>query len=416
MCSFILTTKELTHTEYNDVLQRRGPDYTNQVKYDRYQMTHHLLDVSKQKIIQPIIEDSIALLYNGEIYEPNNIYKQDTLGIIPHYREEGVMFVQSISGEFAICILDLKNGKIYLYTDIFGTKPLYYAVDADDISVCSYKSPLKEIGHKKIFRVPESSLVEICTVTNTTKLLRYHQFNLNEHVNDYDNCIAALNKAIDIRIGDDTAMGMSSGYESGYMLQRAVTKSSQIDVYYVDNGLEEDNVMKDRLRYLEQHDYKYNTIEYNQNINMYNTIEGMFIERSVEAGNKYKDCVSAMMLSHMFRRVRNNGNNIFITGQGGDELMTDYCAPDEGNRLYMSNLNTYFPWRNFYSGLNRRLIDMCERIGGAFGIECRYPFLDRYFVQEFLNLSRKLKNNGYKPLIYKHLNIPVATNKIGLYY
>ena len=149
---------------------------------------------------------------------------------------------------------------------------------------------------------------------------------------------------------------------------------------------------------------------------MYNTIESSFIARSVESGDKYKNCISAMMLSHMLRKIKSKGNNIFISGQGGDELMTDYCAPDENKRLYMRKLNTYFPWKNFYSGLNRRLIDMCDRIGGALGVECRYPFLDRYFVQEFLNLSRELKNNGYKPLLHEYLQLPVASSKIGLYY
>jgi asparagine synthase (glutamine-hydrolysing) len=415
MCGFLFTTKLIHDSDCNITLQRRGPDHTNYVSYDRYQMIHNLLDISKQKIIQPIIEDDIVLLYNGEIYEPSGMYKRDTLGIIPHYKDEGVLFVDNISGEFAICILDLKNSKIYLYTDVFGTKPLYYAID-QDISVCSYKTPLKDIGHKKIFRVPESSLVEICTTTNTSKLIRYHYFNLDEHVNNYDKCIESLNKAIDIRIDRDAAIGMSSGYESGYMVQRAVTKSNQIDIFYVDNGLEDTTVMKNRLNYLKQHEYNYNTIEYAQNLNMYNTIESSFITRSVESGDKYKNCVSAMMLSHMLRKIKSKGNNIFITGQGGDELMTDYCAPDEDKRLYMRELNTYFPWNNFYSGLNRRLIDMCDRIGGALGIECRYPFLDRYFVQDFLNLSRELKNIGYKPLLREHLQLPVASYKIGLYH
>ena len=37
-----------------------------------------------------------------------------------------------------------------------------------------------------------------------------------------------------------------------------------------------------------------------------------------------------------------------------------------------------------------------EFTSGIFGIETRYPFLDKFVVQEFLNLSVNLKNKMYK--------------------
>ena len=48
-----------------------------------------------------------------------------------------------------------------------------------------------------------------------------------------------------------------------------------------------------------------------------------------------------------------------------------------------------------------------EYIGGLYGIEVRYPFLDRFVVQEFLNLKAELKNSNYKSVLYEYF---VANN------
>ena len=58
-----------------------------------------------------------------------------------------------------------------------------------------------------------------------------------------------------------------------------------------------------------------------------------------------------------------------------------------------------------------------EYVGGAYGIETRYPFLDKKVVQEFLNLDVSLKNTHYKSAIYEYLtrnDIPFSQcSKIG---
>ena len=42
---------------------------------------------------------------------------------------------------------------------------------------------------------------------------------------------------------------------------------------------------------------------------------------------------------------------------------------------------------------------MNRQVGGAFGIEARYPFLDREFVQEVLWLTAEAKNAEYKAVL-----------------
>lgn len=42
-------------------------------------------------------------------------------------------------------------------------------------------------------------------------------------------------------------------------------------------------------------------------------------------------------------------------------------------------------------------------MGGSFGLETRYPFLDVALVQEYLNLKPELKNKFYKSPITNYL-------------
>ena len=59
-----------------------------------------------------------------------------------------------------------------------------------------------------------------------------------------------------------------------------------------------------------------------------------------------------------------------------------------------------------------------EYVAGSFGIETRYPYLDKKVVQEFLNLSPALKNCCYKSessnYLKNHRFPTLFDEKIGL--
>ena len=54
-----------------------------------------------------------------------------------------------------------------------------------------------------------------------------------------------------------------------------------------------------------------------------------------------------------------------------------------------------------------------EYVAGSYGIETRYPYLDKYVVQEFLSLTHTLKNSKYKSVLDEYLttfNYPFESN------
>ena len=58
-----------------------------------------------------------------------------------------------------------------------------------------------------------------------------------------------------------------------------------------------------------------------------------------------------------------------------------------------------------------------EYVAGSYGIESRYPFLDKEVIQEFLWLKNDIKNLHYKSVLYYYLkkhNYPFTENeKVG---
>lgn len=402
MCSFICTNKPITVESLNFLSAKRGPDHTESVYIDGFNMIHNLLDISKKTIIQPISKNGITILFNGEIYEPT--FDVDTLGIIPLYETYGPRFVDYINGEYAILILDKNKNIIYLYSDIFATKPLFFSVEDNSIGVASYSSELKLLGFKDIRRVNSSSFIEI-NLSNFNTLMHTHSaFNLEEYKTDYADCISALENSLKLRCNDKVAVGISSGHDSGSILLWSLL-NHKVDnfFYFVTNGREDLQVMKIREALCRKNNIPYEVINFYELYNAKSLIEIKVLSRSMEEWSYYKDESNLYQTSNLIRRIKNHNINIFVSGQGGDEILSNYCCPNKVNFFKNFNLKEEFPWDNFYEGENRYNIDFFEYVGGTYGVEVRYPFLDKYFVQEFLNLTNHLKQNKFKSVLTEYM-------------
>ena len=94
--------------------------------------------------------------------------------------------------------------------------------------------------------------------------------------------------------------------------------------------------------------------------------------------------------------ARDEDRKISLSGQGADEILSDYCFWEWATELGGRFPEELKPWRNFNGNYQRAYLAKEEYIAGSFGIETRYPFLDTRVVQEFLWLKPELKNRAYK--------------------
>lgn len=415
MCSFIFTNKPLQGDRLNFLSARRGPDHTEITNISGFNMIHNLLDISKRKIIQPVSDGNITLLFNGEIYEPQ-CKDGDTLSIIPLYKEYGKTFVEQINGEYSIVILDKSKNIVLLYSDIFGTKPLFYAIEGTDIGVASYASELKILGFKDIKRVMHSSFLEIELNGLDITEYKHGTFNLEEYKTSYQDCIEALEHSFRLRCNDKVAVGLSSGHDSGSMLLWSILNNKQDNhFYYITNGRESPEIMQSRKNLCKKHNLPFAEIDYYKSIMLNDELELKTLPTNMEEWSSYWGANSICLKSRLLKVIKKDGINIFLTGQGGDEILSNYRKYT--NFFKDFNLKEQFPWPNFYEGKNREFIDEFEYVGGAHGMEVRYPFLDKKFVQEFLNLTNDLKKAKFKSVLAEYLasnNFPTNNFKVGM--
>tara|TARA_B100000787_G_C16198357_1_gene302760 strand:- start:5082 stop:6998 length:1917 start_codon:yes stop_codon:yes gene_type:complete len=124
----------------NKLLSHRGPDDEGYFNDEYISLAFNRLSIIDLNAgNQPIIRNDIISIFNGEIYNFKSIRKElETLNykfetntdseIIPFaFSEWGIDFVKKLSGMFSIALYDKKKGKIYLFRDRIGIKPLFYS-------------------------------------------------------------------------------------------------------------------------------------------------------------------------------------------------------------------------------------------------------------------------------------------------
>jgi len=441
MCSFIFTDKKISNIDdINFYTKFRGPDNTNIVEYLGYNFIHNLLSITGNFTIQPFIDDNIYCLYNGEIYNYDLFgeFKSDGECIIPLYKKYGFDFIKKLDGEFAIVLLDFNIDKVVFSSDTFRTKPIYFSYGKNNLSCSTYKTPLEKLGYTNINKVPPNTsiiidinngeIIEQSTITEFD--LSQTKENYNDWINAFKNSITKRTK----NLREKLFLGLSGGYDSGAICCELLNQNVNFTTYTV-IGTENENTLRNRFSLME------GKSEYNILTKQPSEIEiaHKFIENNTEPfkyvtysnSSDYNefwlsliDDNGANHLSHVCSNAIKNGKKIFLSGQGADEIFSDYgfggvkkYRHSNFGGLFPNDLETIFPWPSFFGSSMESYLAKEEYVAGAYGIEARYPFLDIKVIQEFLWLKPELKNLHYKSVLYTYLtenNFPFNENeKIG---
>ena len=437
MCGFLLYNFLILNdilTKANELLKLRGPDDMNVFNYSGYTFIHNVLSITGEKTLQPFIEESkrIVCLYNGEIYnykEFNKEYKSDGECIIPMYLKHGHEYASHLDGEFAIVIINFETNELLLSSDIFGTKPMYYAFESDGrMGIASYKSCLINIGLKNIEKMS-------CNFTKVFKMDRsfakskdtqLYDFDLNQHKQTYHDFANSLRKSIEKRcknVDKNVFVSLSSGYDSGLICGILNELNIKYNTICLDNNRENMITVNKRIilnKSGNNHVIKWNNSDHK---NEYTA----FLDKI--SNMNYFPTSPSFAACYICDTAKKNNYKINISGHGVDEIMSDYFGSSVSNfkGIFPINLYDIFPknsedndcvWKNFYNKSMLQNLEREEIVGGSFGIETRYPFLDKFVVQEFLWLETSLKNKFYKAPLKEYLetiSYPFDLNKkIGL--
>jgi asparagine synthetase B (glutamine-hydrolysing) len=450
MCGILFTNKEILNFDYViQFLQKRGPDATSIKKINNYTFVHTLLSMTGPITEQPFVNNNIICMFNGEIYnyEEFGNYQSDGECLIPLYEKYGDNFINKLDGEFAIVLMDLNNNKLIVSTDIFGTRPLWMGFDENNtFGISTYKSCLDRLELNSFQILSNTTYIFDLDKLKVIEEKRVHTFDLNQYKTNFDDWNKAFENSIKKRTKYAKCgifIGMSGGYDSGAIACELNKQNIEFTAYSITN-VEDKNIMKQRSEiikdtnifdinrdeFLQAREYlKKNSEEYCLNIdngelnNYYNLInKPNYNKNEVEqildvvkfrkTGQLLTDDNGAIGCSHICSLAIKNNQKIYLSGSGADEIFSDYgfnkvkfYSHSSIGGYFPEDLNLVFPWKNFFGNTQRAYLMKEEYVAGSYGIEGRYPFLDKYVVQEFLWLSSNLKNKNYKSPLDNYLTI-----------
>jgi asparagine synthetase B (glutamine-hydrolysing) len=458
MCGiFFTTTNSEIKEEAKDVvvdhvlsrIKNRGPDFQNVVTINECLFIHTLLAFTGEFTPQPVhTEDkNICVIFNGEIYnyddfgEEEASYNSDSYAILGEYLKHGVKCFSKFNGEYACVIVDFKLDLLFAVTDTFNTKPLFGATKEENgglLSFSSYKSALTKLYHEKdIFRLkPNTAYVYSL---ETKKLLEKRTiFNFdfkNQHKKTYQDWIKAFDKAVYDRVKHlktTPFVCLSSGYDSGSICNALNLSKVKYETFTI-VGKENMNIIEKRFKEncekscINTSVYRFEDIDYARHKALLKNqiYENDWIKLCNQYPNgfyNFTDDEACVGLSHIYEIASSpsKGLRIVLSSQGADEIVSDYGF--NGQKIYHhsgfggkfpEDLSTIihndvkdtdsFVWQSFFYGTNQAYMTKEEYVGGFYGIEARYPFLDKNVVQEFLWLDVSFKNKTYKSAIGEYL-------------
>ena len=346
--------------------------------------------------------DGIVCLYNGEIYN-YKFMKSDGENLIPLYKKYGNDFPKYLDGEWVIALYDFNKKLAIFATDLFATKPLW----RKGLECGSYESGIG--GHK----IPANT-IEIVHFDGREESKSIYEWDLNQHKTSYDDWIAAFEKAVKKRAIKGCFLGLSSGYDSGAIACELLKQKVDFMAYII-KGREDSGVLEQRMKLLPAYQYFDSSEDFREEVAWIKTNVEDF---KYKIPQSLKKDSASLGLSKICAVAHSEGRKVYLSGQGGDEIIGDYAL-----KPHQSTFKGKFPekltlWENFYDGYQYSYLGKEEYVAGSHAIETRYPFLDRDVVQEFLWLVPELKNRNYKAPIHEYLkrnNFPNAfSKKIGL--
>ncbi|AYV84293.1 MAG: hypothetical protein Hyperionvirus21_27 [Hyperionvirus sp.] len=435
MCSFLVTNSDIINLIYiNYFLKFRGPDQTNKFLLNGYNFVHNLLHITGEVTLQPFVDDEVVCLYNGEIYNYKSFgdYKSDGLCLLDLYKKYGTNFIKHLDGEFAIVLFDFKKRIIIATSDVFATKPIWYSIQNGKICIASYESALARLDYIKRIKIPaNTTYIFNLSDHELMETKSVYDFDLTQYKDHFNDWVIAFDKSIKKRAFNmiyPLFICLSSGYDSG-CIAASLNKQKIPYTTYTILADETIDIIEQRLKINNKNHVPAEIIEMTQdqfdlekNLLQKNCEEFIYKKTpSDESNMKMTDDQAATGLSYICSRARTKGIRIFLSGQGADEIYSDYGFNGKKffdhscfGGLFPNYLSDIIPdWYSFYNGTMSSYIGKEEHVAGSHGIEGRYPFLDKQLVQEFFWLKPELKNVLYKAPLHVYLKMTYYPFEVG---
>ena len=378
MCGFIGYISKKEHSKnplyrkkldiYYELLKKRGPDFQTKKKidYENYEInigyTRLAIQDLKENSNQIFHNDRYILLFNGEIYNKDDLFKKyltnqklktntDTEILFHLIINKGTEIISNISGIFSIIFIDLEKKDIFSIKDVTGTKPLYYMIDGGNYLFSSeawflYSVSSKKINYKSLsfylnfgFTPHGQTLIEDVKKIRPSEIAKYNFENKTLNIKSYFNfnlekknitnqkiINESINATIEKNLLSDTKVGtfLSGGIDSTTITILAKQFNPNIEAFTTIFS-PKDNFRKFNIDF----DYSSKVAkEYGIKLNIKNVnLENNLFDDFMDMANYLDEPVSNfnMMNSYWQSKMAKEANcKVVLTGDGADELFFGY--------------------------------------------------------------------------------------------
>ncbi|MFC0505856.1 asparagine synthetase B family protein [Micromonospora costi] len=365
--------------------------------------TRRLRVVDRERAVQPwtSADERWLLCYNGEVFNHRELRAElaalghafrgdsDTEVLLAAFEQWGEGAVTRLRGEYAFAVVERTTGRAYLARDPLGVKPLYWARKPGCLHVASEVKAL--VGHGvPIGEVPPGHhgwadpggqvrlrpYLDLLTLGAGLPV-----------IDDPDEAAllvrAALRDSIRVRVDTDLTVGvvLSGGLDSSLVLR--YVRELHPDCVAVTIGVPGSPDVAYARRIAADLGVPHEVVELRpRDIRLADVREAIRISELTE----YGDIINAVVSVPLFRRLRQLGVKVALTGDGSDELFGGYpmyhdVAPAASRRLFLHKI------RN----LGRTELQRVDRTSMDLGVEARVPFLDLSVVELAMRLPLELK-------------------------
>ncbi|MGB0989349.1 MAG: asparagine synthase (glutamine-hydrolyzing) [Halarcobacter sp.] len=342
-------------------LNNRGPDYNSSLKIKDKEFGHTRLAIIDldNEANQPMVFDDILIVFNGEIYNYQELIQEealecktssDTEVLIRLYQKYEEEFLNKINGMFSFCLYDMKKEKYFCARDRYGKKPFfYYHKDNKFIFSSSINSIIKLLGSTpKLNKVALSQYVQyfvpiapntfyqdinsleaatyFTLQNNDLKKKRYYKINTYKAVKDENEALEKIEetliKSIEARLVSDVEVGslLSGGVDSSLVsaLYSKIT-NKQINTFSVGYSEYKNYCELDYADITAKHISSNHTrleIGKDDFIN--------YFEDTLTALEQPHADSAAVPLNILTNKIHQTGIKTVLSGEGSDELFLGY--------------------------------------------------------------------------------------------
>jgi asparagine synthase (glutamine-hydrolysing) len=374
--------------------------------------TQRLPIVDRGHAVQPwiSIDGRWLLCFNGEIFNYKElrewlgvpmITESDTEVLLAAFLRWGEEAIHLLRGEFAFAIVDRDTGRAYLARDPLGVKPLYWSRSGGRLNIASEVKALVPAGGP-VTEVPPGHHGWYAGTDAPPDLHPYLDLSRlgddQTPISDPDEAAKlvriALQDSIRVRVDTDLPVGvvLSGGLDSSLVLWHVHELHPDCVAFTIGTPDSEDRSYA--RRFTADLGVRLETIEMRPSHVRVNRIrEAIRMSELTE----YGDIINAVVSVPLFRRVREAGIKVVLTGDGSDELFGGYpmyheVEPRDSRRLFLHKI------RN----LCRTELQRVDRTSMGFGVETRVPFLDLSLVELALRMPLSLKmRDGWEKWIVR---------------